>query len=87
MERSGDIANLKLLAADLVQGLADDTADLALGLGYFSDTEVRRLVDQRRAQHGHRLGLLVGVRRLLISSFHDSRHVGTADGRGLFWTY
>ncbi|CAM9939491.1 unnamed protein product, partial [Ectocarpus sp. 4 AP-2014] len=35
----GDIANLKLLAADLVQGLAEDTADLSLGLGSFSDSE------------------------------------------------
>lgn len=46
-ECSDDIANLKLLAGNLVQGLAADTADLALGLGSFSDIEVRSLVNPR----------------------------------------
>lgn len=40
-ECRGDIFNLKLLAAELVQGLAADTFDLTLGLGSFSDIEVR----------------------------------------------
>eukprot|EP00752_Nemacystus_decipiens_P002185 g2080.t1 len=34
-----DILNLQLLANDLVEGLAVDTADLALGLGSFSDID------------------------------------------------
>ncbi|CAN0426046.1 unnamed protein product [Ectocarpus sp. 12 AP-2014] len=38
---AGDIANLKLLAGDLVHDLAASTANLALALGSFSDIEER----------------------------------------------